>query len=67
MEKKMKNDLKLKLKFLKFFYLHGVMPPSNFSPKMDNWGGGMSLRNMVINNFHYFIKKKKLKKFISIL
>jgi len=41
MEKKMKYDFELKLKFFKFFYLHRVMPPpSNFSPKMDNWGGG---------------------------
>ena len=36
----MKYDFELKLKLLKFFYLPGVMPPpSNFSPKMDNWGG----------------------------
>ena len=40
MEKKMKYDFKLKLKFLNFFYLHKVMPPSNFSPKMNNRGDG---------------------------
>jgi len=41
MGKKIKYNFKLKLKILKFFNLHGVMPPSpsNFSPKMDNWGG----------------------------
>jgi len=31
----MKYDFELKLKFLNFFYLHGVMPPTNFSLKMD--------------------------------
>jgi len=40
MEKKMKYDFELKLKFLKIFYLHEVIPPpSNFSLKMDIRGG----------------------------
>jgi hypothetical protein len=40
MEKKIKYNFELKLKILKFFNLHGVMPPpSNFFPKMDNWWG----------------------------
>jgi len=34
MEKKMKNDFELKLKFLEFFYLHRVIPlPTTFSQK----------------------------------
>jgi len=32
MKKKLKYDFELKFKF---FYLQGVIPPSNFSPKMD--------------------------------
>ena len=39
MGKKIEYIFELKLKYLKFFNLHGVMPPYNFSPKMDNWGG----------------------------
>ena len=33
MEKKIKYDFELKLKFLKFFYLQAVMPPPTFPQK----------------------------------
>ena len=47
MGKKIKYNFKLKLKILKFFNLHGVMPPpSIFSQEMDI-SGGMTTRNMV--------------------
>ena len=39
MGKKIEYIFELKLKYLKFFNLHGVMPPYNFFPKMDYWGG----------------------------
>ena len=49
MGKKIKYNFKLKLKILKFFNLQGVMPPlTNFSPKMDNFGGGITPKNTVI-------------------
>ena len=59
MEKKMKYDFKLKLKFLNFFYLHKVMPPSNFSPKMNNRGDDMTPNFTVIHiyiNLEYLLK-----------
>jgi len=50
MEKKKKYNFELKLKFLKFLYRAGVMlPPSNFSPKMDNWGGMTPVNTVLIN------------------
>jgi hypothetical protein len=48
MEKKMRYDFELKLKFLNFFYLLEVIPLFyNFSPKMD-YRGRMILTNTVI-------------------
>jgi len=38
MKKKVKNNFEIKLKFLEFFYLLGIMSPVHFSTKMDNWG-----------------------------
>ena len=34
----MKYDFELKLKFLNFFYLHGVMPPPTFPQIWIIWG-----------------------------
>ena len=47
----MRYDFELLLKSLKFFNLHGVMPPSNFSLKLDNWLGGMTPRNTIIKTY----------------
>ena len=40
MEKRMKYDFELKLKFLKFFYLHGIMLPSPTFPQKWILGRG---------------------------
>ena len=48
MEKKIKYNFELKLKF---FNSHEVMPPSKFSPKMDNWGGHESKEYGIYNIF----------------
>jgi len=55
MGKKIEYIFELKLKYLKFFNLHGVMPPYNFSPKMDYWGGG----GMTSGNTEIYVRKMK--------
>ena len=58
MDKKIKYDFELKLKFLNFFFLAGVMPPPrNFLPKMDIRGGAWPRGLRYLN-----CKKKKLLK-----
>ena len=53
----MKYDFELKLKFLNFFYLHGVMPPlPTFPQKWIIGGGGMTPTNTVIIFLIYNIK-----------
>jgi len=60
MEKRKKYDFELKLKFLKFFHLHWVMPTLIF-PKNGYLGGVMIPANTVSNLiFQNLIKKKYL-------
>jgi len=68
LEKKLKYDFELKLKFLKYFNLHGVIPPLQLFPINGKLGVNVSEEyGNYKKNIWFFLLIMKFKEFLTLL